>query len=221
MTGAEPPQRTEPQPLLTPRFADALAYTVELFGADTRKGTTVNYVAHLLGVRALVLADGGSEDEAIAALLHDTLEDKSPPVTPEGLTERFGPQVTRIVQACTDTEPGYAGGPKGPWRPRKEVYIRHLKSAGRPENRVALADKVDNARAILADYRVEGEALWRRFRTESRDDQLWFYTSCAQAFRTAKVTGFLIDELERTIAEVEKIAKAQGTTEADAEPVSG
>jgi len=208
MTEAQPPQ-----PLLTPRFADALAYTVELFGADTRKGSTVNYTAHLLGVCALVLADGGSEDEAIAALLHDTLEDKPQLVTPELLTERFGPQVTRIVQACSDTEPGYAGGPKGPWRLRKEVYIDHLPSAREPENRVALADKVDNARAILADYLVEGEAIWGRFTTKSREDQLWFYTSCAQGFRTARAGGFLLGELERTIAEIATIAKAHRATE--------
>jgi (p)ppGpp synthase/HD superfamily hydrolase len=210
-----------PRPLLTQRFTAALAYTVELFGNDTRKCTTVNYVSHLLGVCALVLADGGSEDEAIAALLHDTLEDKPQLVTPDVLAERFGPEVTRIVQACSDTEPGYAGGPKRPWLPRKQAYIGHLKSAGQPENRVALADKVDNARAILADYRVEGEAIWQRFRTKSRDDQLWFYRSCAQGFRAAGAEGLLIDELERAVAEIEEIAKAHATTQGDAEPVSG
>jgi (p)ppGpp synthase/HD superfamily hydrolase len=126
-------------------------------------------------------------------------------VTADGLEASFGERVRALVVACTDTEPGYKSGVKREWLPRKEDYLAHIRGA-QWVNRVALADKLDNARAILADYRAVGEPLWDRFTTKSRDDQLWFYRSSVEAFRAAGAEGFLIDELERTVAEIERLA---------------
>jgi len=114
--------------------------------------------------------------------------------------------VCELVEAVTETPPGYRGGPKAPWPERKQEYIAHVDGADEAANRVALADKVDDARAILADHRLHGEDLWERFTTKSRDDQLWFYGSLAGAFRAVGAKGFLIDELERTVAEIERLA---------------
>jgi (p)ppGpp synthase/HD superfamily hydrolase len=191
----------------TPRFLDALSYAMHLHGTDDRKGTSVPYVAHLLGVCALVLADGGAEDEAIAALLHDALEDHPGEASKEAIAERFGGEVLSIVEACTDTPPGYKGGPKPPWRQRKTAYIEHLGNAGPQVCRVALADKLDNVRSILADYRSKGESLWSRFNA-GKQDQLWFFRSLVRAFRSAGAIGFLVDEFDRTVSELERVAAA-------------
>jgi (p)ppGpp synthase/HD superfamily hydrolase len=181
---------------------------MQLHGADIRKGTSsVPYVAHLLGVCALVLLDGGAEEEAIAALLHDALEDH-PDTTSRGIiAERFGQSVLAIVEGCTDTPLGYKGGPKPPWKGRKTAYLEHLKGAGPEERRVSLADKLDNARSILADYHAQGDLLWTRFNA-GKEDQLWFYLSLRQTFRGAGATGFLVEEFERTVSELERLAGA-------------
>ena len=196
---------TKADPELTARFVDALGLAVELHAEGVRKGTSVPYVAHPLAVCALVLVDGGDEDEAIAALLHDALEDAPDKVTRDDLAARFGDNVRDLVAAVTETPPGYRGGPKAPWPERKEAYIEHVPGAGEAANRVALADKVDNARAILADYRVHGEDLWERFNA-GREQQLWYYRALVEAFRQADAEGYLFDELERTVAEIERLA---------------
>lgn len=196
---------SEPAPIATPRFLDALGYAVALHATDRRKGTSIPYAAHLLGVCALVLTDGGSEDEAVAALLHDALEDHPLETSPEEIGRRFGREVRAIVEACSDTPAGYAGGPKPPWRQRKEAYLAHLRHAPPPVRRVALADKVDNLRAIVADHRQVGERLWQRFNA-GRQDQLWLYRSLAGALREAGASGPLLDELERLVSELERLA---------------
>jgi (p)ppGpp synthase/HD superfamily hydrolase len=191
----------------TPRFLDALSYAMHLHGTDDRKGTSVPYVAHLLGVCALVLSDGGTEDEALAALLHDALEDHPGEASKEEIVERFGGGVLSIVEACTDTPPGYKGGPKPSWHLRKTAYLEHLSYADPRVCRVALADKLDNVRSILADYRSEGESIWPRFNA-GKQDQLWFFRSLVRAFRSAGATGFLVDEFDRTVSELERVASA-------------
>ncbi|MBN1662411.1 MAG: HD domain-containing protein [Deltaproteobacteria bacterium] len=105
-----------------PKFKDALVFATEIHGDDHRKGTTIPYISHLLSVCAIVLEDGGDEEEAIAALLHDTLEDHPEKVTKAILAERFGPRVVEIIELCTDTPPDYKGGPKPPWHERKTAY---------------------------------------------------------------------------------------------------
>ena len=193
--------------MLTERFDDALVFATRLHAGDVRKGSTVPYVAHLLGVCALVLVDGGGEDEAVAALLHDALEDHPREVSRAVIAERFGAPVLSIVEACTDTPPDYAGGVKAPWPERKEAYLAHLARASPAALRVAVADKVDNARSMLADYRVVGEDLWTRFK-KGKEHQLPYYDALIGAFRAAGATGFLIEELERTVSELERLAAA-------------
>jgi (p)ppGpp synthase/HD superfamily hydrolase len=139
-----------------------------------RKGSRVPYLSHLLAVCASILSDGGSEDEAIAGLLHDSLEDHPELVTREELERRFGARVRSIVELCTDTPEDYTGGVKPPWRERKQRYLRHLEDAPADALRVSIADKVDNVRAMAADYRSSGESLRTRFNA-GKTEQLWYY----------------------------------------------
>jgi (p)ppGpp synthase/HD superfamily hydrolase len=189
----------------TPRFLDALSYAVRLHGADYRRCSTVPCVAHLLGACALVLADGGTEEEAIAALLHDALEDHPEDTSPDEIAARFGDEVVALVQACTDTPRDYKGGKKPPWRQRKTAYVEHLRRAGPRERRVALADKLDNLRSILADYPRQGEQFWARFHA-GKEDQLWLFRSLSKAFREAGATGHLMEEFERCVSKLERLA---------------
>src|SRR5690606_28697568 len=142
------------------------SYALALHGRHARKGTRIPYASHLLAVAALVLEDGGDEDYAIAALLHDAIDDQA--ASPAELRARFGERVARIVVACTDNE----GDPEPPWRVRKERYLAHIADAPADVRRVSCADKLHNARAILRDYRTEGEALWSRFNA-GRDEVMW------------------------------------------------
>jgi (p)ppGpp synthase/HD superfamily hydrolase len=151
--------------------------------------------------------DGGTEDEAIAALLHDALEDHPAETSRELIGERFGDEVLAIVEACTDTPHDYRGGPKPPWRQRKMAHLEHLKGAGPRELRVALADKLDNVRSTLADYRQAGELVWSRFNA-GKDDQLWLIRSLSQVFHAAGAAGFLAEEFDRAVSELERLAGA-------------
>jgi len=191
----------------TKRFLDALNYAVVLHGNDVRKSSTVPYVAHLFGVCSLVLLDGGTENEAVAALLHDVLEDHPRETSREIIANRFGEKVLTIVEACTDTPTDYKGGPKPPWRKRKTAYLEGIAKAGPEELRVALADKLDNVRSVLSDYRQKGESIWSRFNA-GKVDQLWFFHSLVQAFRSTGAVGFLVEEFERTVAELDREAGA-------------
>ena len=145
--------------MLSEKFDDALAYAARLHRQQTRKGSAIPYVAHLLAVCSLVIEHGGSEDQAIAALLHDAAEDQGGETILGEIRARYGPAVAEIVADCTDawTEP------KPAWRPRKEAYLAALPSKPRGSLLVSLADKTHNAGAILGDYRRMGEALWDRF----------------------------------------------------------
>jgi (p)ppGpp synthase/HD superfamily hydrolase len=178
------------------RFADAVVYAAEVHELQRRKGTNIPYVAHLLAVASLVLEDGGDEDEAIAALLHDAIEDTS--VTFADVQGRYGTKVAEIVQGCSDTDVL----PKPPWRARKLAYIDHLEDAGPEVVRVSLADKVHNARSLLFEYRLMGEELWLRFNPEA--DQLWYYRSLVEVFRRVSRSP-LVDELERVVTELERL----------------
>lgn len=173
-----------------------------LHQAQRRKSTSIPYLAHLLGACSISLAHGVNEDEAIAALLHDAIEDVQPTEDARKAVGRFGPEVLRIVEACTDADTH----PKPPWRERKEAYFSHLAGADRPVLLVSASDKLDNARAIVADLRTIGPELWSRFNA-GRDGQLWYYRELVTAFRAnpAHVPS-LIDELDRTVGEMERLA---------------
>jgi len=184
------------------RLSLALTYAVEAHGNQRRKGTDVPYVSHLLGVCSLVLEAGGSPDEAIAALLHDAIEDAG--VTREEICDRFGESVAEIVSGCSDTD----AVPKPPWRERKVAYIERLAMEGEGVWLVSLADKVHNARATLADYRALGDELWGRFNA-GRDDQLWYYQQLAEQFKRLR-PGPLADELSNLASELERESADKG-----------
>ena len=186
---------------LTSRFEDALTYAVRLHAGQYRKGTRIPYATHLLSVASIALSHGANEDEAIAALLHDAIEDQGGATTREEIRRRFGDKVTEIVDGCTDAEVM----PKPPWRPRKEAYIAHLRKASPSVRLVSASDKVDNARAILADYRVLGESLWGRFHG-GKEGTLWYYRELVKAFRENGPHP-LIDELDRMVTEIEALAR--------------
>ncbi len=188
--------------VLTPRFEDALVFAARLHGGDVRKGTTIPYVSHVLGVASIALEHGANEDEAIAALLHDTVEDAkgdSESVRAE-IRRRFGTAVLDIVDGCTDARTK----PKPPFRERKERYIAHLPGASPSTRLVSASDKLYNARAILSDYRAIGEALWARF-NGGRSGTLWYYRALADAFRPIGPNR-LAEELDRVVSEIEHLA---------------
>jgi len=182
------------------RFDEALGFASELHRTQPRKGTGVPYVSHLLGVASLVLEDEGSEDEAIAALLHDAVEDGGGRQMLSEIRRRFGDEVAEIVLGTSDTDEM----PKPPWRARKERYIAHLVEDGRPSVvRVSLADKLHNVRALTRDLRVHGEDVWERFNPES--DQLWYYRTLANTFAALSESPMVAD-LEREVDELETLA---------------
>ena len=188
--------------LLTRRFDDALLYASHVHGGQKRKATEIPYIAHLLGVASLVLEDGGDEDEAIAALLHDAGEDQGGAPRVADIRARFGDRVADIVAACSDSDV-VDPRKKPPWRNRKRKYLAHLRAYPPDVLRVSVADKLHNARAILADYRQHGNALWKRFNA-GRDDQLWYYRSLVDRFRQMR-PGRLTDELARVVGELDRL----------------
>lgn len=198
---------THQSEVLTSRFTEAVIYCLELHGSQTRKFQPVPYIAHLFSVSALVLEDGGDEDEAIAALLHDALEDQPEKTSPEEIQRRFGERVLTIVKDCTDTPPEYQGGPKPNWEQRKKAYLAHLREKS---NRVALADKLHNARGILNAYRSEGDLIWDSLNA-GKEKQLWYWRSLVEAFRTGGSNGWMLDELERVVTELETLCKTEGS----------
>lgn len=186
---------------LTPTLYSALELAFKLHGRDARKKSTVPYLAHLLSVCAMVQMDGGSEDEAIAALLHDAREDKPGEISREQIRSQFGEMVLKIIEISSDTSPDFSGGPKLPWRERKEAYLEHIKDTDKSLLRVTIADKIDNARAILADHQRLGDIVWKRFNA-GKDDQKWFYRSCVDAFEEAGFTGPLLEESRRLVEQL-------------------
>lgn len=187
--------------MLSSRFTEALTYATELHANQVRKSSGVPYISHLLGVTSIALEYGANEDEAIAALLHDAIEDQGGAATREEIRRRFGNTVTDIVDACTDAEII----PKPPWKQRKEAYIATIPQASPSIILVSAADKLHNARSILKDYRALGETVWERFKG-GKDGTLWYYRAVIEAF-IAKGTTPLIEELERVVAELEQLVK--------------
>ncbi|KUI22771.1 phosphohydrolase [Mycobacterium sp. GA-1285] len=181
-------------PRLGPKFQEALAFAAELHRTQTRKASEVPYVGHLLSVAGLVIEADGTETEAIAALLHDAAEDQGGDVTLAKIEERFGPEVAAIVEECSDT----VVTPKPPWRERKQRYIEHLNTASDSAIRVSMADKLDNARAILRDLRRFGPKVWQRFNTDDPHEHLWYYRSLLEVYRR-RSDSWVVDELSRVI----------------------
>jgi (p)ppGpp synthase/HD superfamily hydrolase len=185
-------------PALTQRFDEGLRYAHEVHDAQTRKGTDVPYLAHLIGVASIVLDDGGTEDEAIAALLHDAAEDHGGKPRLEDIRARFGNDVAKIVEDCTDSW----STPPEPWAVRKMRYVEHARTLSGGSLRVSAADKVHNTYAILRDLRNIGERVWERYSAKP-DDVLSYYQSLVRAYREAG-GGRLVDELERIVRGIER-----------------
>ena len=187
--------------MLTRRFEEALLYATRLHADQLRKGSSVPYISHLMAVSALTLEYGGGENEAIAALLHDAIEDQGGAATRDEILERFGPEITAIVDGCTDTDES----PKPPWRARKEAYIAHLRTAPPSVRLVSACDKLHNARSLARDYRQCGESLWMRF-SGGREGTLWYYRAIVDALGATGRT-LLIEELDRAVTELESLTR--------------
>jgi (p)ppGpp synthase/HD superfamily hydrolase len=190
---------------LTDRFDRALLYATHVHGGQVRKGTSIPYIAHLLAVAATVLEYDGSEDMAIAALLHDAVEDQGGEPRLADIRNRFGERVADIVRSCSDSVVNSSAGQrKEDWQLRKTRYVEHLGSADRDTLLVSLADKIHNARSILRDLRKPeiGEAVWDRFKG-SRKDTLAHYRELANAFMKHR-PGQLADELGEIVDVLEK-----------------
>ncbi len=169
--------------------------------AQARNGTSIPYVSHLLGTCAIAQEFGANEDQAIAALLHDVIEDIEPIDEARAAVASFGDEVLRIVEACTDADTH----PKPPWRERKEAYLVRLATEDAAVLLVSASDKLHNARAIVADLRQHGSAVWDRFNTGR--EQFWYYRSLVTAFRSnPEHEPALIDELDRTVTKMERLA---------------
>jgi len=186
---------------LGPRFLRAFLFAAEKHTGQVRKASTTPYIAHLMGVSSLALEFGGDEDMAIAALLHDVVEDCGGAPMLKAVKRRFGSRVAKIVDGCTDSD----RDPKPPWRERKETYIRHLKSADADTKLVSAADKLHNVRSILSDYREVGESIWARF-NGGREGTLWYYRALLKEFQRGKPNR-LIREFELAVRELEARAK--------------
>jgi (p)ppGpp synthase/HD superfamily hydrolase len=188
--------------MLSDRFTQALILATDLHAHQTRKGVKIPYIAHLLAVASIVLEYGGSEDEAIAALLHDAIEDCGGDRIRQQIRHQFGDNVTAIVDGCSDTDLT----PKPPWKARKEAYIDHLKTAPPSVRLVSMADKLHNSRSLLSDYRQVGEALWARF-TGHKEGTLWYYRSIVTTLRQVE-SHPLVGEIDRVVTELESLVYA-------------
>ena len=185
---------------LGPRFLRAFLFAAKKHAGQTRKASTIPYIAHLMGVASLVLEAGGDEDLAIAALLHDVVEDCGGAPMLKVVRRRFGSRVAKVVDGCTDADTD----PKPPWRERKENYIRHLRKADADTQLVSAADKLNNVRSILSDYRQLGESVWSRF-NGGREGTLWYYRTLRDEFLRHKPNR-ISRELELAVNELEALA---------------
>jgi len=192
------------------RFMRAFQFAAEKHAGQTRKASTIPYLAHLMGVASLVLEAGGDEDLAIAAFLHDVVEDCGGAPMLKEVRRRFGARVAKVVDGCTDADTY----PKPPWRERKEKYLRHLKKADADTRLVSAADKLNNVRSILADYREVGEYVWSRF-NGGRDGTLWYYRALLEEFlrrspnRITRELTLAVKQLDAAVGAEQKSLRRQ------------
>jgi GTP pyrophosphokinase len=186
---------------ISARFLEAVSYAAALHGNQRRKFSGEPYLAHLLAVAAMVMEHGGNEDEAIAALLHDAVEDQGGLPTLAEIRRRFGEPVAQIVEGCSDT----TENPKPPWRSRKEAYLVHLRGASTSVRLVSAADKLHNVRSILREYRRHGESIWSLFRG-GREGTLWYHRAVVELLKQHG-SNALVEELERAVLELEQLVR--------------
>lgn len=189
--------------MFTSRFEEALVWAHQLHADQVRKGANVPYVCHLLSVAALVIEAGGDEDEAIAGLLHDAIEDQGGLETRTEIARRYGARVADIVSGCSDSH----RVPKPAWRRRKEAYIAGLASSSESVLLVSAADKLHNSRSLLSNYKQVGEVLWSRY--SGGRDTLWYYRALVDAYQRTKPSGgraWLVAEVGYVVSELEQLA---------------
>jgi (p)ppGpp synthase/HD superfamily hydrolase len=188
--------------VLSKRFISALSYAARLHAKQTRKRTDRPYIGHLLGVASIVIEYGGDEEMAIAALLHDAVEDQGGFPRLREIQSKFGKRVAHIVDGCTDsyTEP------KSPWLERKRAYIQRVAGEDYEVRVVSAADKLSNARETLSEVRVHGERVYERF-AGKKEGTLWYYRSLLRAFHKPG-SNPLIEELDRVVTELERLSAA-------------
>ena len=192
--------------ILSKRFHSAFVLASLLHGNQRRKGSGTPYIAHLMAVCSLVLEAGGSENQGIAALLHDAVEDQGGAPMLNAIREEFGDEVADIVAGCTDTDEQH----KPSWRPRKERFLARVPDMPYDVRLVVTADKLHNVRSILADYRQHGEELWPRF-TGDKEGTLWYYATMTRLLMENLESGethlrSMTEELQRTVAELVGLA---------------
>jgi (p)ppGpp synthase/HD superfamily hydrolase len=204
------PERSHQTNVLTERFDAAYLFAADVHRDQRRKGANTPYIAHLMQVAGLVLEAGADEDTAIAALLHDAIEDQGGASMRAEIAARFGECVARIVDGCSDS----SGSPKPPWRQRKQAHIDRI--AGEPPEvrLVVTADKLHNTRSITADYRREGEALWQIFHGR-RDGTLWYTHAMTAALVQADPDAPLLAELQAAVAELDRLTGFADESETD------
>lgn len=192
----------------TPRLIQAFQFAAHEHRYQLRKGTKIPYISHLMSVSALVMENGGDDDQAIAGLLHDVIEDADPPSSVpqirKAILELFGPRVLSLVEGCTDGEAG-ADGEKLPWRERKETYLEHLQYKPEDLLLVSCCDKLHNARAILTDLTTHGNVLFDRF-TGRQAGTLWYYRTLVTIFEKRLPNIVAVRELATTVTAIELFA---------------
>jgi (p)ppGpp synthase/HD superfamily hydrolase len=205
-----PPDRPQSALRLSPRFDEAVAYALNHHRDHHRKGTRIPYAAHLLAVTAIVLEMEASEDEAIAAVLHDVIEDGGGPSAELKIAESWGPEVAAMVRANSDADVT----PKPPWKQRKQAYIGGIPTKPISAIRVSIADKLHNATAIVADFDRHGEAVWKRF-SAAPDEILRYYRGLVAAFEARRPelgegASLALDRLGLAVEEV--AARVEGVS---------
>lgn len=186
-------------PAITPRLRLALDYAAELHADQFRKGTDIPYLSHLLAVASFAMEYGGNEDEVIAALLHDAIEDQGGEPTRVEIENRFGPVVAAIVKGCSDTDEM----PKPPWQSRKELYLSNLRHHDASTRFVSACDKLHNARSILSDYHRIGDTVFDRF-TGGKNGTLWYYRSLVEVYKELG-PRHIAEDLDRVVSELENL----------------
>lgn len=184
----------------SPRFEEGLSYAARLHASQQKKGKDIPYIAHLLGVTSIAMEYGADEDGAIAALLHDAVEDQGGLPRLDEISQRFGARVAEIVMACSDS----FEEPKPPWRARKEGYLSHLRKQPDYVQLISCADKLYNARCVLEDYRQVGAEVWKRFKG-GRDGTLWYFRALVGVFRDGSHNPALVDEFDRVVSALEQV----------------
>ena len=187
-------------PQLTFKFKTALAYASSIHGGKLRKKTRIPDIGHILGVTAIALEYGANEAEAIAALLHDAVEDAGGKKRLRDIRNKFGPKVAGIVEGCTDS----MAEAKPPWLERKKRYVAHVRKASISTKLVSAADKLQNVRSLLRNYREDGNRLWQRY-ASGKNGALWYYRALVRAFAGKRIKP-LVQELDRVVSELEKLA---------------